>query len=216
MNWKTALRASIGQFVLVWLAFAVMAAMGSFFVQMVVRSDADRHFGVAVGEMDRSVRAYLRDPLVFFDKALGQLADILDKGGSVPEAESFLETAAGQLKEHPIGLAGTYVLYGEIHGVFLDPLGRSLTIAELKAREWFEEDPGGFSEPYWDEATGELLMSRARPIFGKSGVSPGVLCMDANLEWLRKYSEAFVFTKGGYGFITNGKGMILSHPEGGL
>ncbi|MDR2349543.1 MAG: response regulator [Deltaproteobacteria bacterium] len=218
MNWKVAFRESLPKFVFVWAAFAIMVVMGCFFVQNVVRRNNESHFSAAMGEMDRSVRLTLRDPVNDFDEAYAEMVNRMDMGASTAEMEAYLEKLTLELKSHPIGAAGVYGIYGVIRGHLVDTLDLyDGDLGALENEDWFRgarRTPElDFSSPHWIVKFDELVISIAREIYGKSGEFHGVLCMDVSLNFLRDDTRGLVFTKGGYGFLVNEEGIVLSHGD---
>ena len=74
-----------------------------------------------------------------------------------------------------------------------------------------------WSEPYFDDGGGEILMATyARPFF-REDVSgrrfSGVIAADISLAWLEKTISAIPVLRSGYGFILSRNGAFITHPE---
>jgi len=79
---------------------------------------------------------------------------------------------------------------------------------ELGRSEW--------SEPYFDEGAGNILMATySTPFFRKESdlrVFAGVITMDISLEWLQKIVGDIRVLETGYGFVISKNGTFVTHP----
>ena len=85
---------------------------------------------------------------------------------------------------------------------------------ELKAPVW--------SEPYFDEGAGNILMTTySVPFFQRDGRnSPGrlmgIVTADVSLEWLTRLLRSIDAGRTGYCFLVSGNGAFISHPDPNL
>lgn len=79
---------------------------------------------------------------------------------------------------------------------------------ELKTPQW--------SEPYFDEGGGNILMATySVPFFQNQGgqrTFRGVVTADVSLEWLEEIVSAIKILKTGYGFLISKNGTLVTHP----
>jgi sigma-B regulation protein RsbU (phosphoserine phosphatase) len=79
---------------------------------------------------------------------------------------------------------------------------------ELGKLEW--------SEPYFDEGAGNILMSKCSvPFYGKSGTTKklkGIVTADISLDSLTKLVSSVKVLKTGYAALLSRNGMLLAHP----
>jgi sigma-B regulation protein RsbU (phosphoserine phosphatase) len=77
-----------------------------------------------------------------------------------------------------------------------------------------------WSEPYYDEGAGNILMSTySAPFYRKHGGHKkfaGVVTADVSLAWLQKIISSIRIGKTGYGFLISKNGGIVTHPLGKL
>jgi sigma-B regulation protein RsbU (phosphoserine phosphatase) len=83
---------------------------------------------------------------------------------------------------------------------------------ELNKPEW--------SEPYYDEGGGNIIMSTYSVPFyktlnGKKQLM-GIVTADISLDWLEKIVSSIEIFKTGYGFLISKNGTIVTHPNSGL
>ncbi len=90
-------------------------------------------------------------------------------------------------------------------------------------QEWYqvprETGLAYWSEPYFDEGGGDILMcTYSAPFFKKEGGGQkvaGVVTADISLDWLKDIVGGIHILQSGYGFIISGSGNFIVHPEAG-
>ncbi len=76
---------------------------------------------------------------------------------------------------------------------------------ELKTSLW--------SEPYYDEGGGNIIMSTySVPIMEADNVI-GIVTIDISLEWLKQVMSELRFFESGYAFLLSRNGTIITHPR---
>ncbi|MBN1927567.1 MAG: SpoIIE family protein phosphatase [Prolixibacteraceae bacterium] len=79
---------------------------------------------------------------------------------------------------------------------------------ELNRPDW--------SEPYYDEGAGEIIMSTySVPIYRNNNGKPqfaGILTADISLNWLEKFVMSINVYETGYGLVLSKNGKIITHP----
>ncbi len=70
-----------------------------------------------------------------------------------------------------------------------------------------------WSEPYFDEGAGDVMMTTySVPLFNNNKVI-GVLTSDISLDWMRNLLDSLELYKTGFAFLISKEGNILSHPR---
>ena len=100
---------------------------------------------------------------------------------------------------------------------------KTLATAEYNypVREWFtkplESGESYWSEPYWDEGGGEILMTTySLPVRDPSGRIAAILTADISLDWLTDLvGEIEVYPKA-FGVLTSRTGQFMVYPEDSL
>ena len=90
--------------------------------------------------------------------------------------------------------------------------------------DWYqipkELDHPVWSEPYYDEGAGNIIMSTYSAPFYKtvSGEREfmGIVTADVSLEWLEKIVSSIKIAETGYGFLISQNGTIVTHPDKNL
>ncbi|MDR1313956.1 MAG: response regulator [Deltaproteobacteria bacterium] len=218
MRLTEALGADRLKIVLVWLAFAAMAAFGCWEAASAVGVDMRRNLDSRFREAEGAIRLNLRMPRAAFNNIHDHMEAMLSTDAEPADIEAFLESANSRLKESAPGEAGVFGVYGTVSNRFYDPSGIFREQPEaLAGKGWYQAALKGeqldYSGPYKDRKTGELVLSLARILYTHKGEYLGILCMNVGLNWLNPYSEYLSSGDGGYGVIVNQDGTILAHPD---
>jgi len=109
--------------------------------------------------------------------------------------------------------------------------GDSLSVRDLAqgaydypSQDWYRQprDRGVplWSEPYFDEGGGGILMATYSVPFRESGAPGsrilGVATADVALEWLQRLMSGLKVGRGGYAFLVSRSGRVVTHPEARL
>lgn len=72
-----------------------------------------------------------------------------------------------------------------------------------------------WSEPYYDEGGGEIIMSTySAPFYEQpSGALQGIVTADISLEWLVTLVESVRYFESGYAFLISQNGVFVTHPN---
>lgn len=87
---------------------------------------------------------------------------------------------------------------------------------DARKRPWYEAAKSSgkliFTDPYLDKVTNEYAISVALPLLDTNNSFLGVMSADILLSTLTDTVNKIKYT-GGYGFLMDSKGVILSHPD---
>jgi sigma-B regulation protein RsbU (phosphoserine phosphatase) len=72
-----------------------------------------------------------------------------------------------------------------------------------------------WSEPYFDEGGGGILMATYSVPFRKGPTGPllGIATADVALEWLQRFMSGIHVGRAGYAFLASREGRIVTHPD---
>jgi len=76
---------------------------------------------------------------------------------------------------------------------------------ELKHAVW--------SEPYFDEGGGNIIMSTYSVPILDGEIVKGIVTIDISMDWLRSFISGIRIFNTGYAFLISGNGSIITHPE---
>ncbi|QLY81471.1 methyl-accepting chemotaxis protein [Clostridium intestinale] len=117
--------------------------------------------------------------------------------------------------------------YDSLSSLFiLDAKGQTIirsddnALSNLSDRDYFKkaasEKKTNISDILISKATGNPTVIIATPLFGVNKEVVGVLCANLDLNTLAKMREKIALGETGYAFITDSKGLILSHKDEAL
>lgn len=152
-----------------------------------------------------------------------------------PHEPKILETLRRTLIDNP-EIYGSTVAFEpnsfdpgrQYYAPYLSRNGKELRISYLGGenyryfhQDWYqiprETGKPCWSEPYFDEGGGEILMATySLPFFGETEGGrqvAGVITADISLEWLEKIVSEIRIYQTGYGFIISRNGTFVTHPE---
>jgi len=206
------------QVLLVFVTFALMVAIGGYFVSNTLQKSSSLSVSMALEETEKTIRAYLREPRVAFDNIYTAIIEILDRGEPQEVVHRYLNQTSDMLRMQEEGIEGFLDVYGYIRNDFLS--GSNWIPDEdyvPQQRPWYQQavrtEGLGYTAPYIDMMTGLPVISLTKEIYGKNGDYYGVLSLDISIEWLFGYSESLQFAEGGYGMIVSQYLHIIAHPE---
>ena len=206
------------QVLLVFVTFALMVAIGGYFVSNTLQKSSSLAVSKALDETDKTIRAYLREPKVAFDNIYTAIADLMDRGESQETVLRYMNQASDMLRMQEDGIEGFIDVYGYIRNDYLSG-SNWIPGADYvpQQRPWYQlavrSEGLGYTAPYIDAMTGLPIISLTKEIYGKNGDYYGVLSLDISIEWLFGYSESLQFAEGGYGMIVSQYLHIIAHPD---
>jgi methyl-accepting chemotaxis protein len=118
-----------------------------------------------------------------------------------------------------------------LHSVYYYKDGGAVKYANLSTSEyyypdkiWYTEpkrlDSSVWSEPYYDEGGGNIIMSTfSLPFYRNTTngkVLRGVITCDISLVWLQNYISGIKVYNNGYGLVISKQGKFLAHPDTSL
>ena len=199
-------------------AFSLLVMIGSFSVSNVIQKSSLRTVSVALNETERTIRAYLREPVIAFDNIYTAVTDMLDKGESQQAVLSYLTQTADNTLSQEDGITGFIAVYGYIRGEFLSGVTTDLGDDFIpQQRPWYQiairSQGSEYTAPYSDVNSGLTVISLAQELYGVDDDYYGVLSIDIDISWLTDYAQALQFSEGGYGMIVNQFLYTLAHPS---
>jgi sigma-B regulation protein RsbU (phosphoserine phosphatase) len=179
-----------------------------------------------------------------YGKAL-RIEKLLESSAKIPENMSFILESSDYSKEElqellELIVANNEELFGSCIAyepfafdpdsmffapyVFRSAEGVSFKYLNAESLNYFEWDwyrlpreskQACWTEPYFDEGGGEVLMcTYSVPFFANKQDKEikGVVTIDISLEWLKDYVESIKVYEKGYAFLISGQGSVITHP----
>jgi len=203
----------------VFIAFALMVAIGSIFVNSTLEKSSLATITTALEETEKTIRAYLREPRVLFNSIFLSIQDMLDRGETPEAVQEFMRRTTTSLSAQESDIMGFVDVYGFLRNELLtgmewDDVGDDYVPQQ---RPWYQSairnDEVEYTAPYIDAQTGLPVMSLVQMMHGQNGEYYGVLAMDIDISWLMQYAESLQFVEGGYGMIVTQYLYVVAHPN---
>jgi len=196
-----------------------MVAIGSLFVSITLQKSSLATITVALEETEKTIRAYLREPMVLFNNVYISIQDMLDRGESQGSIEDYMRRTTASLSLQESDIMGFVDVYGYIRDELLTGMEWGDVGDDYipQQRPWYQtairSDGVEYTAPYIDAQTNLAVMSLVQMLNGNNGENYGVLAMDIDISWLMEYAEALQFVEGGYGMIVTQYLYVVAHPN---
>ena len=206
------------QVLFVFIAFALMAAIGGFSISNTLQKASSTAVTIALDETEKTIEAYLREPKVAFRSVYSTIQDILDKNESQKAVHKYLVQTTDLLSKKEDDIKGFITVYGYIRDEFIAGVETNLGDDYVpQQRPWYQlavrSKDVEYTAPYVDANTGLPIITLAQELYGKNGDYYGVLALDLDISWLMGYAESLQFVDSGYGMIINQYLHIIAHPQ---
>ncbi|MDR1019214.1 MAG: response regulator [Synergistaceae bacterium] len=220
MEWKQVVKTNYTQLIFVFAAFFVVVLASYLSISGIVR----RHLAENVDDSILTAQANINVGLSEAEVALTSLAyavqGMLDRGEPLDTVRSFMAGTTAWMRRRGDESLGFNGVYGFIRGEFINGIGLNFDADYIpQRRPWYEASVRGgkeavsFTEPYANIVTGQMVITAVKNIVGSSGEHFGIMALDIDPSWFRKYVNSFRRSGGGYGMITNQYMVVVGHPN---
>jgi signal transduction histidine kinase/DNA-binding response OmpR family regulator/HPt (histidine-containing phosphotransfer) domain-containing protein len=183
-----------------------------------------RHLAENIDDLTATAEANINIGLSETEVALTSLAytvrDMIGRGESHDAILSFMLDTTNWMRKRGDASLGFNGVYGFIQGKFVDGIGLNPGENYVPQRHnWYDasirgdSDAVSFTEPYADARTGHTIITAVRNVTSSSGEHYGIIALDIDLSWFRKYVRSFRRFDGAYCMITNQYMVVVGHPN---
>ncbi|MDR1445860.1 MAG: response regulator [Treponema sp.] len=218
MKLKALLRENYRELVFVVLAFTVMVSVSVFFASHIARKRISAN---ALGLLDTAetvIMLKLHDAEITIHNTSIFVVNRIEDGHGVPEIQNFFRAITGKMDSIQV-FPGFLAIYGYIMGSFIDGTGYEFPEdIDPETRQWYTEARRAHGNtiltlPYYNAATGKIIVTVAGEIRGKAGEDYGVIALDIDLEGIVDYVTDLHFVEGGYGILFDQNFFLIGHPK---
>ncbi|MDR0652193.1 MAG: response regulator [Synergistaceae bacterium] len=183
-----------------------------------------RHLAESIDDLTATAEANINIGLSETEVALTSLAytvrDMIGRGESHDAILSFMLNTTDWMRKRGDASLDFNGVYGFIQGKFVDGIGLNPGENYVPQRHnWYDasirgdRDAVSFTEPYADARTGHTIITAVRNVTSSSGEHYGIIALDIDLSWFRKYVRSFRRFDGAYCMITNQYMVVVAHPN---
>ncbi|MDR0655579.1 MAG: response regulator [Treponema sp.] len=218
MKLKALLRGNYRELIFVVLAFTVMVSVSIIFASRIVSKRISANAFGLLDTAETVIMLKLRDAEITVHNTSILVVNRIEDGHGVPEIQNFFRDITGKMDLIQVS-PGFLAIYGYIMGSFIDGTGYELPEdIDPETRQWYTEARrahGGIilTFPYYNAATGKIIVTAAGEIRGKAGEDYGVIALDIDLEGIANYVTDLRFMEGGYGILFDENFFLIGHPE---
>ncbi|MDR3199942.1 MAG: response regulator [Spirochaetales bacterium] len=218
-DFKELIKENFPQLIMVFSAFVLMILMGGFFVGNILRSRLQAGAEEALYTAEANIKAGLTEAEITLLNSYYIVRGMMEQGADQKDVLDYLTTTTGWMRQREGGLLGFYGIYGYIRGEFIDSIGLNPDKSYIpQRRPWYQTavrsgDSVGYTAPYTDSRTGEIVISAVRNINNSDGEIYGILAVDVNITWLKNYISSLTLAPGGYGIFLSQNMTLMTHPD---
>ncbi|MDR3192491.1 MAG: response regulator [Treponema sp.] len=216
---KDLIKKNYPQLVMVFAAFLLMILMGSFFMGRILRNRLRAGAEEALFAVEGNIKAGLAEAEVTLHNSYYIVRNMINQGASQQEVLDYLKGITGWMRQRSGGLMEFYGIYGYIRGEFIDSIGLGPGKEYVPQRQpWYQTAVRsgtrvGYTVPYRDERTGEMIISAVRNLDTPEGEIYGILAVDIDIAWLVNYTASLKLAPGGYGMLISRNMTLMGHPS---
>jgi len=214
------------QILFVFLAFALMVSLSSWFLSNIFRKQLVYNAQKVLDSLETQINVDLLEPRT----VLGNLSQtvrsmILDGNNAVTLSRYLKDLTSYIILGNEKQLAGFNDIYGFFDvfgGIFIDGMNRTYK-ETLNPHDchWYNEAVAAagdiiLTEPCNDMETDNVIITYARGLFDAEGRLLGVLALDLQIDRIREYIVNANLGKSGYGILLNNQFEILIHGDPNL
>ncbi|MDR2606928.1 MAG: response regulator [Treponema sp.] len=214
------LKANYRVLIFVVLAFVVMVSVSIIFTSHIV---SKRISANALGLLDTAetmIMLKLHDAEITIHNTSISVVNRIEAGQDVTEIQNFFRDITAKMDSIQV-FPGFLAIYGYIMNNFIDGTDYELPEnIDPETRQWYTEARRAHGEiiltfPYYNAATGKIIVTAAGEIRGASGEDYGVIALDIDLEGIANYVTDLHFVEGGYGILFDQNFFLIGHPKKG-
>ncbi|MDR0322964.1 MAG: cache domain-containing protein, partial [Treponema sp.] len=211
------------QVLAVLLAFGLMVFLSNYYMSNIERE----HLLKDVKNSITTTQAYIEGDLIEMETTLTVLTenvrDIIIQYNSRERTDTYLKSITqymmvtdDRLRDYVGGIYGIFQVFDD---VWISGVGRIPPDDYIvKERPWYDvaikaNGKVGITQPYIDFYSGEVSITFTRCIIDDDGTLLAIVCLDVNLERIRRHAVNAYVSEGSYGILMDNNFNILAHPH---
>jgi PAS domain-containing protein len=210
------------QIVVVFLAFALMVSLSSWFMDNILRKHLAYNAQVVLNALETQIGVDMLEPRTILGNLTQTVRSMILDGSSDALVRRYLKEINDYIlldNRQLLGFSSIDGFFNSFGGVFIDSMDREPPENyNPSERPWYKDAAmaGGsivFLQPYADIVTGTVIITYARALYDNEGNILGVIALDLHLDRISEYIKDTNLGAMGYGFLLSGQMEILTHPN---
>jgi len=215
------LRRTYRQLLFLWFVFFVLIVGCYLFVTNVVNDLLSRSADDLLTTLQTKVVSDLLESEMVLRGASLHINRMVQGGYLADEVQAYIKEFNNYVladSRRVTGINGIYGVFGAYGGVFINGVDGTVDVKHPHLdRPWYRaaiEAKGGVAvtPPYFNEISGEWVITFSRHLVSGSGRSLAVIGLDLNLSKLRQYFSVTHLAEGGYGLMLDDQLNIVVSP----
>jgi signal transduction histidine kinase/CheY-like chemotaxis protein len=201
-----------------------MVVSSYLYVSDIKHKDLQRNVKDVISYTEANIKAILLEPETLLAGIAETIRGMILQEDDAEKIQEYVQYINNYVQKNEANrLSGVIGFYGlfEVYGkMFIAGEAECISLEdnELHDCPWYQaavEAGGdiGITPPYIDAASGGGYMSFARRIFDEDGGPLGVVCLDINLDRIKKLAVDTQFAENGFGLLLNEDLEIIAHPD---
>jgi signal transduction histidine kinase/DNA-binding response OmpR family regulator len=215
------------QILFVAIAFILMVIASYWFTSDIERKHLQRDIKNAISYTEANIKADLLEPETILAGISQTIREMILQGNDAEMVRLYIYNINNYMQDNQnkrlFGINGFYGFFEAFGGSFIigDLSWNPPPDYVLEDRPWYQtavEADGdiGFTQPYFNLATGEGTITFARRIFNEAGEPLGFVCLNIYLDRVKQHAINTQFAENGYGFLLDHKMELIAHPDTSL
>jgi PAS domain S-box-containing protein len=210
--------------VVVFFAFALMAATSFFFISKIEHGNLRKRVKESISLTEANIKAELLEPETILAGIAETVRAMILRDDDEETVLEYIKQINSYMqsneKNRLMGINGFYGFFDAYGGIFIT--GEKTWIPPqgylTQDRPWYTaaveaEGDIGVTQPYVNLASEEVTITFARRIFNEENRPLGIVCLNINMDRIRAHAIYTQFTEDGYGFLLDENLVFLAHPE---
>ena len=220
-SWQL-LRRTYRQLLFLWFVFLVLIVVCYFFVTNIVNDLLERSAEDMLTTLQTKVASDMLDGETVLRGASLHVYRMVQGGFLPEEVQEYMKEFTDYVlagSRRITGLNGIYGVFAAYGGMYISGIDGTMAAKHLHLdKPWYKAaiDAKGsvaVTQPYFDELSGEWVITFSRHLVNDKGRSLAVVGLDLHLSRLRQYFNATHLADGGYGLMVDEEFNIIVSPS---
>jgi PAS domain S-box-containing protein len=227
-NTKAWIKTSLyAQMLIVALAFSLMIFISYQFVSDIERKHLQRNIRDAISNTETNIKADMLEPETLLAGIAETMRSMILRGINAKMMRDYIQYLNNYMQNNQdkrlLGVNGFYGVFDAYGGIFItgEMDWKPPDDYVIQDRPWYiaavdADGDVGFTQPYYNIASKEDIITFSRRIFDDDGNPLAVGCLNIFLDRVKHHAINTQFAEKGYGFLLNQNMELIAHPDTSL
>jgi len=216
-NFINVIKKHYQQFFFVFAAFFSVTIISYYYVSEIAERNLNEQSARVIAEAEAELKTVMGASEAILNGTAHSVLNLLAQGKSANDIASYLEDVGLYTAKNLLYYDGFGGVYGVIDGGFISATGYiPPDDYDITLKPWYTAvttDTIAFSPPYYDEKTGDIVISASKRVTDAAGNDYGVLAIDIKAATVDGIINNMCVCQDGYGVLADNTGNIISHKN---